>query len=312
MYYPYFRGKQYELITLREMANVLTNSKIVPILESVKENHAGLEKCILELKKYTVPFIFVINPKHGDFKNNNETLVDFIEKNLKTYDKLQIGYIVDVHSNLVDVTSALSKFKDYKICLIHYGFPDAASLSADLKAKNIAIETNVYIEEHCRILYRKHFKGVAKKTVLVRDGFKKVKNSAYPEDEIFSELHLTYEDENVNAFGDFLTVGDDYSESGGPAYAIAIHLTYTRKDGVMNIKHFISDRTDSPVDPAGKFLEALGKLYEEVSDTSTLILETEAVKEYKQLYTDAHFPGLGYIKKMSMKHHLELMLNFLK
>jgi hypothetical protein len=30
----------------------------------------------------------------------------------------------------------------------------------------------------------------------------------------------------MDGFGDFLIVGDDYSESGGPAYAIAIHLTF--------------------------------------------------------------------------------------
>ena len=30
----------------------------------------------------------------------------------------------------------------------------------------------------------------------------------------------------MDGFGDFLIVGDDYSDTGGPAYAVAIHLTF--------------------------------------------------------------------------------------
>ena len=35
-----------------------------------------------------------------------------------------------------------------------------------------------------------------------------------------------------------MIVGDDYMESGGPAYAVAIHLTYLNKEGDMFIRHF--------------------------------------------------------------------------
>jgi hypothetical protein len=68
MYYPYFRGKQYELITLREMASTLTGGKIMPIIEPVKENYSGLLKCIVELKKAKVPFVLIANPKCGDLR----------------------------------------------------------------------------------------------------------------------------------------------------------------------------------------------------------------------------------------------------
>lgn len=43
----------------------------------------------------------------------------------------------------------------------------------------------------------------------------------------------------MNGFGDFLIVGDEFSESGGPAYAVAIHLTYinTKHEDEMYIYH---------------------------------------------------------------------------
>src|SRR3981081_3429496 len=83
------------------------------------------------------------------------------------------------------------------------------------------------------------------------------RNRDHPSVELFSDLHVTFEEEGMNGFGDFLIVGDDYSESGGPAYAVAIHLTFIdpSKDNAMFIYHFVSKSKDTPTDPAGKFGE---------------------------------------------------------
>jgi hypothetical protein len=42
MYFPYFRGKQFELILLRELAGFLKGKKIHPIIEPVRDNITGL------------------------------------------------------------------------------------------------------------------------------------------------------------------------------------------------------------------------------------------------------------------------------
>lgn len=114
----------------------------------------------------------------------------------------------------------------------------------------------------------------------------------------------------MDGFGDFLIVGDEYSESGGPAYAVAIHLTYLNEDEVMYIRHFVSDRNDTPTDPAGKFAEALSKLVARVEEDE-LIYKSEAYKQYKDFHDRGHFPGLGYVKKLSMQHHIETLAKFL-
>jgi len=71
----------------------------------------------------------------------------------------------------------------------------------------------------------------------------------------------------MDDFGDFLIAGDEFSEGGGPAYAVALHLTLIdeEEDEDMFVKHYISDRTNTPDDPAGKFLEALAKVVEDVN-----------------------------------------------
>ena len=116
----------------------------------------------------------------------------------------------------------------------------------------------------------------------------------------------------MNGFGDFLIVGNDYSETGGPAYTVAIHLTFIdpEKDDEMYIHHFKSNRQDTPKDPAGKFAEALDKLLTELQSPTNKIQETSAIQEFKSFHSRRHFPGLGYVKKLSMKHHIETLANY--
>ena len=172
--------------------------------------------------------------------------------------------------------------------------------------------TNVFVEsDQDRLLYRRHFKD--SHCILVKDGFKRQRNADYPEMAEFSDLHVTYEERNMQGFGDFLIVGDDYSEGGGPAYAVAIHMTFIDKDNddIMYTYHFVSDEKDTPANPAGKFSQALEKLIKRLKSGDSKLLETEAVAEYRRLHDKNHFPGLGYVKKLSMKHHIETLANFL-
>ena len=80
----------------------------------------------------------------------------------------------------------------------------------------------------------------------------------------------------------------------------------------MFIHHFVSDRSDTPTDPAGKFSEALEKLVQEIDRSSTLVTRTEALGEFVGLHHRGHFPGLGYVKKLSMKHHIETLAEYFR
>ena len=118
----------------------------------------------------------------------------------------------------------------------------------------------------------------------------------------------------MDGFGDFLIVGDGYSEAGGPAYAVAIHLTFIDPDddNSMWIHHFVSDRQDTPTDPAGKFAEALARMMKVLNKPNSKIVETSAVQEFRALHGQGHFPGLGQVKKLSMNHHIETLADYFR
>ena len=78
----------------------------------------------------------------------------------------------------------------------------------------------------------------------------------------------------------------------------------------MHIHHFKSTRQDDTKDTAGKFLEALEKLVVEVRSRSSQLISSNAIDEFTDLHNRSHFPGLGYIKKLSLKHHIETLADY--
>ena len=278
MYYPYFRGKQFELILLRDNAEFLAKNNICPIIEPVKTNVAPLERAIAKLKEFNVNFTLIINPKVGDLINQIQTIIDFAVENLDEYDNFSLGYIMTEQDTIDSLIKCINKNPGFSFSIIHYGFTKGKQLAYE-SSKLKQIMQHIFIDGQSGELYQSHFNRGKK--ILIRDGFSIQKNADYPPSEHFSELHLTYSNsKGMQGFGDFLMVGDDYSESGGPAYAVAIHLTYLGEDDVMFIYHFKSDRKDSPADPAGKFLEALKKLIARLNESKSLLLRTEACKEF--------------------------------
>ncbi len=312
MYFPYFRGKQYELVLLKEQADqVLKNGNIVPIIEPVKKNLNPLQRTTEQFKINDVSCVIVANPNVGEFsKNENNELKQFLLNETKK-ELVTIGIIVDTSSTLLELQNLLNLFKDYKIAIIHRGFSNTKDLHDLLKQYSTKIQYNIFVSNGNEKRYRRKFKDIGKGIVL-RNGFKREKNAHYKDEEPFSDLHLDFIEENLDGFGDFLIVGDDYSDSGGPAWAVAIHMTYLKKneDDEMFIKHYKSDRRDDNKDAGGKFIEALKYLVED--EKRHHLYNTKASQEYIELYEKKLFRGLGYAKKLSMQNHLEIIARFLE
>lgn len=309
MYYPYFRGKQYDLIVIRENAALLAQHKFVPILEPVKQGLSGLLRTIEEINKAAGQLILIVNPINGDHSENSEAINNLLLNDFKDHPNIHVGVLLTQGMSVSDAHGIYKPHVGRKIAFIHAGFDEAKQLGEHIEKSSISC-MHIFVEDHCGKLYRRHLTGCER--VLVRDGFEKRPNRQHPPTEFFSDLHLVFEEEGMNGFGDFLIVGDEFSESGGPAYAVAIHLTFIKsdKDDEMHMHHFKSDRFDTPTDPAGKFAEALAKLEKEVNSASTFVYKTKAVQEFLDLHARGHFPGLGYVKKLSMQHHIETLAEY--
>lgn len=309
MYHPYFRGKQFELIAIRETAKLLVKSNFVPIIEPVRESLGNLEKTLEAICEVGGRAIVIVNPYHGDHRENGAHITKLLGDGYLGK-AISAGILLRSDMDLKEAMDCYTTHAKHDPTIIHAGFTAPKAL-ADFLGSGLMESRHVFIDDHAKVLYRKHFDGSTR--ILVRDGFHRQRNADYPDLEEFSELHVTFADLGMSGFGDFLTVGDAYSEGGGPAYAVAIHLTFIdpSKDDVMYVYHFVSTTKDTPADAAGKFGQALKKLVAKLDTGKSHLLETSAIAEFRDMHAKGHFPGLGYVKKLSMKHHIETLADYL-
>ncbi|MCT9871623.1 sce7725 family protein [Paenarthrobacter aurescens] len=309
MYHPYFRGKQFELIAIRESADLISSSGFVPIIEPVRESLGGLQKAVQSLCDAGAQSILVVNPRYGDHKANGDSISALLARDYCENDAVGAGILLTSETSLTEASRLIGQHPEDGTALIHAGFTEPRALSELLGGRSETLR-HIFIDAQTNMLYMKHFSQGYR--TLIRDGFERKKNADYDHLDMFSDMHVTYTDRGMNGYGDFLTVGDNYSEGGGPAYAVAIHMTFIDpdQDDAMFVYHFKSDSNDTPTDPAKKFSQALNKLIAAADQEHTRLLDTTAVREFRDLHARGHFPGLGYVKKLSIKHHLETLADF--
>ena len=312
MYLPYLRGKQFELIGLRELfesSNILAKKELIsPIIEPVKDS-STLKTTLRSLLGIGVNFTYIINPQVGTFtdtEKNLEVLKEIVETTNST--NYQIGIIF--HKN-IDNNVILSYLHNYNeivpaLTLIHNTAFDTID-DIRVQYKNYPIAYNVIDLSLKR--YTSRF--VENTRVELDDYFNsQEKNANYLgiDESDFSEEHKYYKDEGFVGFSDYLTIGKEYSESGFLPYAVAIHLSYDDEKGRIKVKHFVSDSNDDQSDIAGKFSEALKKLIEWCNKTG---YDSIAIPFFRQYDKNGHFPGLGMLKKLSLMNHIDLVLKLI-
>ena len=126
-------------------------------------------------------------------------------------------------------------------------------------------------------------------------------------DELFSEEPFFYAEEgHLDGYSDYTTLPSEYIEGGMLPYALAIHLSYKKNEEQLYVHHFVSDSNETNSDIRRKFREAARKIAPFYEDKN----QTEAVKEIiEKANASEVYPGLGYLKKLSVKNHLELILS---
>ncbi len=310
MYFPYLRGKQFELIALREMSSIMSENsdKISPIIEPVK-NSSTLKTTIKELARNNVNFNIIVNPKVGDLTNNTKAILNIIREELSDTRNFQIATIIDEKTNNIEeIISIIDSYQlSYNgLTLIHNAI--ISNIETIINGYNNIIYNIVNLHKTSKRYHRK-FATITR--VELDDNFlllRRNKDYLVEEDSFFSEEHLYYKEEGFVGFSDYLTIGEPYSESGFLPYAVVIHISYTDDENKIRVKHFVSDSNEDTSDVAGKFAEALGKL---IDWANTNNINSKAMNTFRELHNTKHFPGLGSIKKLSIMHHIELILNLI-
>lgn len=309
VYYPYFRGKQFELLAIRESARIMAGSNFVPIIEPVRESLTTLTRALQSIRDAGGRAVVVTNPRYGDHRGGSGILT-LLETEYPNDDAITAGILLQSDTDPQSAIAELTADAGRAPVLIHDGFTEPAALAKAVPGGSSI--TNVFVDDQANTLYRRHFSGHAR--IIMRDGFEQMRNADYLRQPVqtFSDLHVIFRDLSMDGYGDFLTVGDAYSEGGGPAYAVALHLTFidNSRDSQMFIEHFVSDTNDTPTDPAGKFAQALGKLIQTLNVHPDRFEETSAIMKFRELHERQHFPGLGTLKKLSMIHHIETLAQY--
>ena len=302
MYFPYFRGRQYELLALKELAvNHLITDSVIPVIEPVKLIPA-LNNALLAFQASSLPLGLILNPNVGDLSDEPETIQQLITR---LSDNPKIIPSVLLNESTMEVVNEMEKRgitgTDALVVFNNIDYKPTYQSLFSTPPKYTLCPYDRYIR-----------RVVNQNSVLFENKFnKKSRNADYPEDEPFSNDHIDYEADQYIGFGDYSIIGDEYIESGFAPYAVAIHIVYFADDNSLRIKHFISDSNDDISDVAGKFYEAVTKLYRWYTYEHQERQLTTGLQALLSHYENKTYPGLPTLKKLSIMHHLELMEKFL-
>lgn len=311
MYQPYVRGKQFELIGLRELTpkTFARNKEMIsPIIEPVRDS-STLKSTIKEFIDYDINFTFIINPQLGTFTDSGEIL-NTIESCVGEYLNFQIGIIFHReinHKTIVDLLDTYSRPHPSLSIIHNCTFDNIADVMGHYKSYDIK-----YNVINMSLTNRRYYRNFNPETRVELDDYFKSqdRNADYLSvvESDFTEEHLYYTQEGFVGFSDFQTIGSDYSESGFMPWAVAIHLSYNDDKNRIKIKHFTSDSNDGTDDVAGKFAEALDKLIVWCDETK---YDSVAIPLFREYHQTGHFPGLGMLKKLSLMNHIDLVLKLI-
>jgi len=309
MYYPYLRARQFELIAVRELVteNVL-QGYVTPVLEPVKESFNNLRLAHTILTEGNFNCYLIMNPLVGEIPGDTNAFLDF-RNGLDNSRFLSAFHYTNNSQYILDSIAQYNLTNCLVICYQNY--TDDDDLRELLANQNI---THVMVFEPLdnRSL-NKFIKTLDKTYIRLDDVFEKqLKNADFLNIAAhkLTEAHLYYEEDGFQGFSDFTMLPSEYIDGGSTPRAVVIHLTYINADSENQIwvRHFTSNTNDSIANVQGKFAEAAEKAIIFCDATG---LANSAITELREYYDEARYPGLGTVKKVSIKNHLHIVTNFL-
>lgn len=308
MYYPYLRGKQFELLALRDFAPYYgANGRVIPIIEPVKASFNSMRLAIKGLQQQNIKFALILNPQVGELIGQIKLIESALESDLKECTSWMPAFII--HNNYDQLQKHIEEKRYTNVLLIlrkNSGSDEDKVIS--LATKNYI--SSIVIDPAYKSIKRKLHRA-GKQVIRLDDNFEpQARNSDYIDiqEELFSEEYRYYADEGFDGISDYTVLPSAFIEGGRLPYAIAIHMTYEKNDDHIFIRHFVSDTNDDSSNIQKKFGEAASKT---VAFFNQIHKSNYAIKTLQGYCEAGQYPGLGMIKKISILNHLELMAEVL-
>lgn len=308
MYFPYLRARQFELITIRELVLEGSLNNIIPVFEPVKEgfNNLNLAHKIFQENNFS-PFL-IVNPFQGEIPGDTEIFLNYIFNQENSKFRIAFHY----SDNLEYISTSIEKFNlDNCLIVCLDNFSDEENFKT--LCKNPKVTHIMLLEPHKYRSLDRFIKSLGKFYIRLDDVFEKQQKNAdflNISAHKLTEEHLYYTEDNYQGFSDFTILPSEYTDGGSTPRAVVIHLTYLNSE-VENqiwIRHFTSVSNDSIANVQGKFAEAAEKA---IYFCDILPLNNTATDELRKYFVESRYPGLGTVKKISLKNHLLIVSNFL-
>lgn len=308
MYLPFLRGKQFEFLALREIATELDDcSKVMPIIEPVKKDLKAANNAFAVMKQERMKFAFILNPSQGDFENPVEGFTQSVIDLLGVNDLWVPAFILGKNTP-GDIKATIEKYGLTEVMLVETG-----SLDVDRFDEILSMPESkyiVYADADSRMIERKLRKYPDIQRVRLDDNFRAEKtNKGYrgQEDQKFTDMHRFYSEEGFWGMADYTTLPSSFNDGGALPRVLAIHMTYEKNADEIWIRHSLSCSYDNgPENIQQKFKEAA----EDVRDFFAGKKQTTGITALVQYLSEGKYPGLGVLKKLSMKNHITLMSQF--
>jgi len=297
-YFPYFRGRQYDLQALKAVAQQhLLPANIIPIIEPVRDI-AALPKTIAAFVAHDQPLVVIANSTVSDYALTQQKLHDWSA--WQDNPALINGHVLTPTLVEADVTPQ----PEHQTLLVARQYDD---LVAAKQAGLLNAPTHLLVPPEARI-----------RRLLDRPTIQLFDHAWLPEhprtyadlpDGLFSDDWATDLLTPYVGYSDYGIGGGHYSEHGYPARAVTIHLTYF-KGSQLRIHRFVSDDHTDFKHPKEKFFQAVAKLADWLPKQAASV--QTAAQQLADYHTTQHFPGLGVVKRLSIMHHLQVMAAYFK
>ncbi len=314
MYFPYLRGKQNELLAIRELAaEGIIGESVRPIIEPVKVNlSSGMPRLMEALSGKNIVPLVILNPKVGEIAEDQHgvsTVSDFFFDSKFNYEPTLLLDSVEGFEHQVSQHQAVLE-KTGRFAVVAPGGPGVETLQTARKIldnQNLVPSTLVVAaQSYSRV---KRAWDTSELVTLV-DPFKpEDRNADYVNngEEEFSDEYFYFSDDGWNGVSDHQTIGAGWTVGGFTPRVVAIHWTYKdpQVDRIM-IRHFTSGGVESlQGDVASKFLTAAQHLVRFLD--AHRIPDTLGSRQIRRHVENETFPGLGPVKKFSIENHIELI-----
>lgn len=308
MYMPYLHGKQEELLAVLALSPSLTNL-VVPIFKPVNvdaTNTVGRLARIVRNARYALITNSDKGPQRQPPTYSQVVAVIRDPSIAENAQNVFPAFEIRGDSSLADFDRFGHDFVDRRCVVIHKSHTYAP---AQLRsAMHFLVDpVHVYMEPGVSADAFSSLPSAGR--IVVRDGFNACeRNSAYPTQSAFDDIAHQYRLRNFDGFGDFCMIGDTYSDGGGPASAVALHLTEDTGNALL-MNHFVSNSVG--VDTRTMYFEALRGLVSYVGTPPRAHLDTQGLREYIRSDANRHYPNLGPAKRWSTMHHIEMVQRIL-